>query len=120
MPLVLTSVHRLAPATSQHALTTQHINFPPPSPTGHKKKSGHKGPTSASVMTYFTATHFGKGQWAGKTLTTYGKYIDELVKVEADDEQYDESEIGHWKVRRREVKFMARVGDERIMTPSYA
>ncbi|KAF2155864.1 hypothetical protein K461DRAFT_274902 [Myriangium duriaei CBS 260.36] len=107
---------RLAPTTSQHALTTQHINFPPSTSTKQKRKSGSKGPTSASVMTYFTATHFGKGQWTGKTLTTYGKYIDELVMVGDDDDQEDELGVGHWRIRRREVRFMSRVGDERIVT----
>ncbi|GAM82603.1 hypothetical protein ANO11243_005850 [Dothideomycetidae sp. 11243] len=67
-------------------------------------------------MTYFTATHFGKGQWTGKTLTTYGKYIDELIKVGEDEDQIDELGVGHWRIRRREVRFMARVGDERIVT----
>ncbi|KAG8627194.1 hypothetical protein KVT40_004677 [Elsinoe batatas] len=107
---------RLAPATSQHALTTQHINFPPSQPTT-KKRSGGKGPTSASVMTYFTATHFGKGEWVGRTLTTYGKYIDELIKV-ADEDEYEGEGGGQWRICRREVKFMARIGDERIMTAS--
>ncbi|PNS14607.1 Protein transport protein SEC31 [Sphaceloma murrayae] len=105
---------RLAPATSQHALTTQHINFPPSQPMT-RKKSGGKGPTSASVMTYFTATHFGKGQWTGRTLTTYGKYIDELIKV-GDEDGYEGEGGGQWRVCKREVKFMARIGDERIMT----
>lgn len=65
-------------------------------------------------MTYFTATHFGKGQWAGNTLTAYGKYIDELVKLGDQGEPYDDVGGGHWRISRREVMFMARIGDERI------
>lgn len=66
-------------------------------------------------MTYFTATHFGKGQWMGRALTTYGKFVDELVRLD-DEGEYGDQGGGNWRVRRREAKFMATVGDERIVT----
>ncbi|TKA24922.1 hypothetical protein B0A54_17485 [Friedmanniomyces endolithicus] len=47
---------RLAPVSSQHALTTQHILL---SPDGQ----------SATATTYFTGIHFGKGKWEGKEVT---------------------------------------------------
>jgi len=90
---VLTFAHRLAPITSQHALTTQNINFYPDGKT-------------ASAMTYFTATHFGKGKWQGHVLTAHGKYIDELVRTAP----------GQWRVKRRVTRFMGpRIGEPRIM-----
>ncbi|GAB7345170.1 hypothetical protein MBLNU457_3554t1 [Dothideomycetes sp. NU457] len=87
---------RLAPITSQHNLTnTQHIAFYPDG--------------KASAMTYFTATHFGKGRWAGHLLTAHGKYIDELIRISP----------GQWRIKKRETKFMGpRVGEPRVMEPS--
>ena len=58
-------------------------------------------------MTYFTGVHFGKGEWEGHNVTAYGKYIDELIKID-----------GQWRIKRREVKFMGRVGEERVMEHS--
>jgi len=60
-------------------------------------------------MTYFSATHFGKGRWAGHLLTAHGKYIDELVRVSP----------GQWRIKKRITKFMGpRVGEPRVMEPS--
>lgn len=67
-------------------------------------------------MTYFTTTQFGKGQWTGRSLTTYGKYIDELVRI-SDDEEYGGQGVGQWRICRREVKLMSRTGDQRILSP---
>ena len=93
---LLTTSWRLEPISSQHALTTQNINFYP-------------NGKSCSVMTYFTGIHFGKGRWQGHQVTAYGKYIDELVRVGN----------GQWRIAKREVKFMGRIGEERVMEPSY-
>lgn len=84
-------MHRLAPVTTQHALTTQTIEI---------QEDGE----AASAMTYFTGVHLGEGKWKGQLVTAYGIYNDELVK-----------EAGKWLVRKREVVFIGRVGEEGVM-----
>ena len=39
-------------------------------------------------------------------MTAYGRYVDELVKTGEG-----------WKISKREVKFMGRVGEEKVMDP---
>lgn len=56
--------------------------------------------------------HFGKNQWQGQTCTAYGKYIDEVVLVPGEAELSGAS--GKWRVSKRTVEFMARVGEEGI------
>ncbi|KAK4993999.1 hypothetical protein LTR66_005882 [Elasticomyces elasticus] len=91
---------RLGRITTQHALTTQCINIDP-------------GAKSAHARTYFTATHFGREERAGEVLTAYGTYVDELVCVECHVEGVG---LGRrWMISQREVRFTARVGDERVM-----
>lgn len=95
--------------TSQHALTTQHIAISP--------SASH-----ATATTYFSGVHFGKPpQWQNVTCTAYGKYIDELVLLPASQDSSTASDgqvlhgaSGIWKIRRRKVEFMARVGEEGI------
>jgi len=98
--------------TSQHALTTQSIAI---------SASG----TTAHATTYFSGVHFGQNKWSGQTCTAYGKYIDELVLLPAiDNTDGAESSTsqdrvlagasGEWRVRKRVVEFMARVGEEGI------
>ncbi|KAK0911543.1 hypothetical protein LTR91_003587 [Friedmanniomyces endolithicus] len=92
---------RLAPVSSQHALTTQHILL---SPDGQ----------SATATTYFTGIHFGKGKWEGKEVTAWGKYTDTLTFLgEAESELPGAS--GRWRISRREVTFMGRLGEEGVM-----
>lgn len=85
---------RLAPVTTQHALTTQTIEM-------------GEGGGEAKAMTYFTGVHLGKGKWEGKLVTAYGIYHDDLVKQEGS---------GGWLVRKREVVFIGRVGEEGVMS----
>jgi len=88
---------RLSPITSQHALTTQFIEI---------SQNGKEAGKEASSITYFSGIHFGTKKWEGQSLTAYGRYVDELVKM---------GEV--WKISKREVKFMGRVGEEKVMEP---
>ena len=63
--------------------------------------------------------HFGKDEWAGQTCTAYGKYIDELVLLPASGGSVEEGRVlagasGEWRVKKRKVEFMARIGEEGI------
>jgi hypothetical protein len=84
----------LSPVFTQHALTTQLITV-------------HSDNSTASATTYFTAMHFGTGQYANETLTAYGKYVDHLVK----------GEHGSWKIERRMCNIIGRSGNPNVMTP---
>ena len=91
--------------TSQHALTTQQITILP---------SGDR----AHATTYFSGVHFGQNEWSGQTCTAYGKYVDELILLPSKDEDDGEAVLagasGHWRVSKRRVEFMARIGEEGI------
>lgn len=87
---------------TQHALTTQHIIL---STNGR----------TAETTTYFTGIHFGQGKWAGKEVTAWGKYTDSL-RLDSDVKgQSLEGASGKWRVCRREVSFMGRLGEEGVM-----
>lgn len=86
---------------TQHALTTQTIEI-------------HESGRRASANTYFTGVHLGQGKWKGQQVTAYGRYQDELVCVEGHVELYGAS--GQWRISKREVFFMGRVGEEGVMT----
>jgi len=64
--------------------------------------------------------HFGKDEWAGQTCTAYGKYIDELVLLprpagdSAEEGKVLTGASGEWRVKKRKVEFMARIGEEAI------
>ncbi|KAI1084308.1 hypothetical protein F5B20DRAFT_524402 [Whalleya microplaca] len=92
---------RLAPVTTQHALTTQIITV---------AVDGK----SATASTYFTGFHFGKGKWEGKELTAWGKYLDTLVLADGDAEIPGAS--GRWLISRREVLFTKRLGEDAVMS----
>jgi hypothetical protein len=87
--------------TTQHALTTQHIEI--------TEDGKH-----AKATTYFTGIHFGQGKWKGQQVTAWGKYLDNLVCVEDPDSTLPGSS-GHWKIEKREVTFMGRLGEEGVM-----
>jgi len=91
---------RLSPVTTQHALTTQHIEI------SEDGKSAH-------ATTYFTGIHFGQGKWQGKEVTAWGKYIDQLI-LNANETSLPGAS-GQWLIYRREVTFMGRLGEERVM-----
>lgn len=88
--------------THQHALTTQSISI---APEGKSAKS----------TTYFTGIHFGKGKWQGQQVTAWGKYVDELVLVSGHGEAEVAGASGKWRVKRRVVEFMGRLGEEGVM-----
>ncbi|GAB7331576.1 hypothetical protein MBLNU13_g02958t1 [Cladosporium sp. NU13] len=80
-----------------------------------KRPSG----TTAHATTYFSGVHFGKDEWAGQTCTAYGKYIDELVLLPSSSDSGENERVlagasGEWRVRKRKVEFMARIGEEGI------
>ena len=85
--------------TSQHALTTQLIDF-----------SSEDG--WATATTYFTGIHFGQGKWNGQQVTAWGKYVDELVLVERGKFR---NASGTWLIKKRTVEFMGRLGEEGVM-----
>jgi hypothetical protein len=59
--------------------------------------------------------HFGKNEWEGQTCTAYGKYIDELVLLKSESSgKVLAGASGEWRVKKRTVEFMARVGEEGI------
>ncbi|RDW86022.1 hypothetical protein BP5796_04347 [Coleophoma crateriformis] len=72
----------LMPVTTQHLLGTQIIDV--------------LSPTSAFSVSYFTATHFGKGAYLGEIVTAYGQYQDWWIR------QKDLS----WKITHRNLLYM--------------
>jgi ketosteroid isomerase-like protein len=72
----------LAAVNTQHAFATQLIDV--------------LSPTSAFSVTYYTATHFGRGPFLGATATAYGQYQDVWAK------QSDAS----WKITHRNLVYM--------------
>ncbi|PSN60662.1 hypothetical protein BS50DRAFT_506027 [Corynespora cassiicola Philippines] len=96
--------NRLGPIRTHHSLTTQTIVF------GSDAKT-------ANAVTYFLGAHLGQGPHEGKVLTAYGRYIDELVLLDAVGGDYEgvQGASGVWRIKRRTVLFTGRVGDEAIM-----
>jgi len=91
---------RLSPVTTQHALTTQHIEI-------------DEDGKNAKATTYFTGIHFGTGKWEGKEVTAWGKYVDTLTLSEGKGGLPGAS--GLWLISRREVSFTKRLGEEGVM-----
>lgn len=87
---------------TQHALTTQHIVLSVDSKT-------------AEATTYFTGIHFGQGKWAGKEVTAWGKYTDSLCLESGGKGEALKGASGKWRICRREVSFMGRLGEEGVM-----
>ncbi|KAF2178491.1 hypothetical protein K469DRAFT_599056 [Zopfia rhizophila CBS 207.26] len=94
---------RLGPIRTHHSLTTQTIVF-----TDVSK--------FANSVTYFIGAHIGQGPHEGKVLSAYGKYVDELVCLDAEgDYEGVRGASGKWRISRRTVIFTGRIGDEKIM-----
>lgn len=94
---------RLGPIRTHHNLTTQTIRF------------SQDGKT-ANAVTYFISCHFGQGKHEGKALSAYGRYLDELVLLDANgDFEGVQGASGIWRIKRRTVLFTNRIGDEAIM-----
>ncbi|KAK8030043.1 hypothetical protein PG993_011334 [Apiospora rasikravindrae] len=85
---------RLKNIPTQHALTTQMVEIQPDGVT-------------AKATTYFTGVHFGRGKWQGQHLTSWGSYVDTLVR--------DDGKPGNWLISKRTVLFTERLGEERVM-----
>lgn len=102
--LTLSCSSSLGPIRTHHNLTTQTIRI-------------DAGKKEANAVTYFQGVHFGQGPHEGEVLCAYGKYIDRLVLLEAEDGDFEgvEGASGIWRIVRREVVFTQRIGDERIM-----
>lgn len=73
--------------TSQHGYTTQKIDI--------------HGNT-ANTTTYFTANQFGRGPYEGQVVYSYGKYIDQLVRVRS----LSDAQLPQWLVHRRTLAYM--------------
>jgi hypothetical protein len=71
----------LAPVTTQHSFGTQVIDL--------------LSETKAFSLTYYTATHFGKGVFEGEILVAYGQYQDLWERID----------IG-WRIIHRNLVFM--------------
>ncbi|KFY24681.1 hypothetical protein V491_02057, partial [Pseudogymnoascus sp. VKM F-3775] len=83
----------LKPVTTQHSFGTQLIDV-----LSHD---------TAFSVTYYTATHFGRGEFEGKTATAFGQYQD-VWKKQTD---------GGWRITHRNLVYMgALVGDLEIFT----
>ncbi|EGP88153.1 uncharacterized protein MYCGRDRAFT_39911 [Zymoseptoria tritici IPO323] len=100
---------RLEHVSTHHALTTQFIRL------------GDEGRT-AKAMTYFTGVHFGEGKWKGMKVTAWGRYVDELAKVEepgegemAGGEAEEGGKVWRWLITKRACIFMGRDGEEGVM-----
>ena len=70
---------------------------------------------TAEATTYFTGIHFGKGKWEGKEVTAWGKYCDTLTLFPDGKSNVLPGSSGQWLVTKREVGFMARMGEEGVM-----
>jgi hypothetical protein len=72
---------------------------------------------TANTITHFLGAHFGQGPHEGKVLCAYGKYIDELVFLDATSGDYEgvPGASGIWRIKSRTVAFTQRIGDEMIM-----
>jgi hypothetical protein len=74
----------LAPVTTQNSFGTQVIDV--------------LSPNTAVSVTYYTATHFGMGQFAGQIVTAYGQYQDVWAKQTGNT----------WKISHRNLVYMVR------------
>ncbi|KAL7778769.1 hypothetical protein CFE70_008270 [Pyrenophora teres f. teres 0-1] len=72
---------------------------------------------TARVVTYFHGIHFGQGPHEGKMLSAFGKYVDNMVMLEAKDGDFEgvRGASGVWRIKDRTVTFTQRIGDENIM-----
>jgi hypothetical protein len=95
---------RLGPIRTHHNLTTQSVVF-------------HQDGKSAKASTHFIGVHFGQGPHEGKMLSAYGRYVDELVLLPAEngDTEGVPGASGIWRIKKRTVVFTQRIGDEMIM-----
>ncbi|KAF1943483.1 hypothetical protein EJ02DRAFT_502162 [Clathrospora elynae] len=96
--------NRLGSVRTHHNLTTQTITF-------------HSDGRTAHAVTYFQGAHFGQGPHEGKLLCAYGRYVDDLVLLEAKDGDFEgvQGASGIWRINKRTVLFTQRIGDEKIM-----
>lgn len=98
----------LGPIRTHHSLTTQQITIGLTSVPIYK---------TANATTHFIGAHLGQGPHQGKVLTAYGRYVDELVCLKANGDDFEgvQGASGIWRIKKRTVLFTGRVGDEMIM-----
>ena len=89
----------LAPVTTQHQYGTQLIDLLY-SDLAPRSESECEGPTRAFSVSYFTATHFGKGVYEGQLFVAYGQYQDSWVKNVS---------AGTWRIAVRNLVYMVSV-----------
>ncbi|KAI4949865.1 hypothetical protein J4E86_007820 [Alternaria arbusti] len=82
--------NRLGPVRTHHNLTTQTITF-------------RSDAQTARAVTYFQGVHFGQGPHEGKMLCAYGKYVDDMVMLEAKNGDCDgvRGASGVWRIKDR-------------------
>ena len=85
----MSASYSLAPVTTQHGFTTQKIDV--------------RGDTANST-TYYTASHFGRGEYYGQVLYAYGKYLDQWVRTLEVGE--DGGCLPQWRVQNRTLIYM--------------
>lgn len=83
----------LEPVNTQHQLTTQVIDVHVDSESGTGAP-----PVAANATTYFQASHFGKGAYAGQVYWTFGRYEDSLVWVGGSG---DSGGIDGWRIQQK-------------------
>jgi len=93
-------VGSLALVSSQHSYTTQKIDV--------------HGDTANST-TYYTANQFGKGVYEGQVLYSYGKYVDQLVRIHEPNETA--GCLPQWRVFSRQLVYLGpNIGNVSVFT----
>ncbi|KAL6722055.1 hypothetical protein ACLMJK_001160 [Lecanora helva] len=89
-----TIAQSLAPVDSQHAYGTQIVNI--------------VDECRAQSISYFTASQFGRGNYAGQVLYSYAQYQDNLIKTPANE----------WRIQTRNLVYMGpNIGNISVFTP---
>jgi hypothetical protein len=94
----------LGPIRTHHSLTTQSIVF-----CENRRR--------AVTVTHFVGVHFGQGPHEGKMLSAYGRYKDDLTLFPTKEGVNEgvPGASGLWRITKRQVTFVQRIGDELIM-----
>ncbi|KAF6226973.1 hypothetical protein HO133_008414 [Letharia lupina] len=86
LPAVVSALESsLSPVGTQHAFSTQVIEI-------------LAGEVEARSLTYYTASHFGQGDYYGQVLYAYGQYQDDWIKICCPEV---------WRIKTRTLVYMA-------------